>query len=82
MAWKAISKWAITDGTWTISKAENVPFPYALWMNKENFGYFTSSQDAKAAITSQSVRERLSVINIAMNLAVNKGNQSENSHSM
>jgi len=73
MAWKEISKWAITDGTWTISKAENVPFPYALWMNRENFGYFTSSQDAKAAITSQSVQERLSAMSMSTGRAGNNG---------
>lgn len=50
--WKQIDNYHLRLGDWTISKALNVPLPYALWNKYKSHGFFKTLDEAKAKYES------------------------------
>lgn len=53
MKWEQIDQWHMKSGDWKISKAANVPYPYGLWLQAKNLGYWETLEAAISAAISE-----------------------------
>ena len=55
MKWERVNEWTIASGLFSITRhprPETVPYPYGLWLQNINHGYFETAEAAKAAAIS------------------------------